>query len=309
MRAFIAGVAVLVGAGAAAPLAAQDWKGMGRLEGRVLDPDGKPVEGAAVTLDLPERGGGGPTAKSDKKGRWAVGGIVGGSWNADINAAGYVLKKITIPLPSESARVPPIEVRLERAQPAGPAPELLAAVSKGDEAYKAGRYAEARAEYEKVLALKPELSATLHEMIARCFSQEGDHARAADHLQKVLDADPTNVKLKVLLAQEALSGGLVDRGMALLKELDDGSVTDPDVYYNVAVLLMNQRRTDDALPFLTKSVALDAKFVDGYFQRGLLLLGAGKAAEAKADFQKVLELAPPDSPQAQTARTALDQIK
>lgn len=294
---------------AAAPLAAQDWKGMGRLEGRVLDPDGKPVEGASVTLDLPERGGGGPTAKSDKKGRWAVGGIVYGSWNADIAAPGYVLKKVTIPLATESTRVPPVEVRLERAQPAGPPPELLAAVSKGDEAYKAGRYAEARAEYEKVLALKPELSATLHEMIARCLSQEGDHAGAADHLQKLVDADPTNVKLKVLLSSEALQGGQVDRGMAVLKQLDDGSITDPDVYYNVAVLLMNQRRTDDALPFLTKTVALDPKFVDGYFQRGLLLLGAGKSAEAKADFQKVLELVPADSPQAQTAKTALDSIK
>lgn len=294
---------------AAAPLAAQDWKGLGRLEGRVLDPDGRPVEGATVTLDLPERGGGGPKATSDKKGRWAVGGIVFGKWSADVAAPGYVLKQVTIPLASESTRVPPVEVRLERAQPAGPAPELLAAVTKGDEAYKAGRYAEARAEYEKVLALKPELSATLHEMIARCLSQEGDHAGAADHLQALVDADPTNVKLKVLLAQEALSGGLVDRGMAVLKQLDDGSVTEPEVYYNVAVLLMNQRRTDDALPFLTKSVTLDPKFVDGYFQRGLMLLGAGKTAEARADFQKVLELAPADSAQAKTAKTALASVK
>jgi hypothetical protein len=91
-------LALALSLAAAAPLLAQDWKGMGRLEGRVLDPDGKPVEGASVTLDLPERGGGGPTAKSDKKGRWAVGGIVAGKWNADINAPGYVLKKITIPL-------------------------------------------------------------------------------------------------------------------------------------------------------------------------------------------------------------------
>jgi tetratricopeptide (TPR) repeat protein len=293
---------------AATPLAAQDWKGLGRLEGRVVDADGKPIEGAAVTLDLPERGGGGPSAKSDKKGRWAVGGITAGKWDADVTAAGYVVKKVTIPLPAESARLPPVEIRLERAQPAGPSPELLAAVGRGDEAYKAGRFAEARGEYEKVLAQKPELSATLHEMIARCYSQEGNHAEAVEHLQKLVDADPTNVKLKVLMAQEALSGGLVDRGMAILKEVDDGSVTDPDVYYNVAVLLMNQRRTDDALPFLTKSVALDPKFADGYFQRGLLLLGQGKSADARADFLKVVELVP-GSAQAQTAAKALEQIK
>src|SRR4029453_4900879 len=107
-RLAIAALAVLL----AAPLGAQDWKGMGRLEGRVLDPDGKPVEGATVKLDLPERGGG-PTITTDKKGKWAVGGIVAGKWNADVEAPGYVLKKVYVNLPAEGARVPPLEVPLQ----------------------------------------------------------------------------------------------------------------------------------------------------------------------------------------------------
>ena len=291
----------------AAPLAAQDWKGMGRLEGKVLDPDGKPIEGATVKLDLPERGGG-PTLKTDKKGKWAVGGIVGGRWNADIEAAGFALKKVFINLPSESARVPPLEVKLERAAPAGPSPELLAAVASGDAAYKEGKFAEARAEYEKVLALKPELSATLHEMIARCYSQEGNYAKSAEHLQYVSDADPTNVKLKILLAQEALRANQLDRGLAVLKSIDETTVTDPEIFYNVAVILLNQNRSADAVPYLTKSVTLDPSYVDGYYQRGLAYLGQGKPAEAKTDFQKVVELAP-TSPQAETAKKALETIK
>ena len=146
-------------------------------------------------------------------------------------------------------------------------------------------------------------------MIARCLSQEGDHAGAADHLQKLVDADPRTSSSRCCWRRRRSRAASSTAGWRCCKQLDDGSITDPDVYYNVAVLLMNQRRTDDALPFLTKAVALDPKFVDGYFQRGLLLLGAGKPAEAKADFQKVLELAPADSPQAKTARAALDQIK
>jgi thioredoxin-like negative regulator of GroEL len=297
-------LAVLVLAG---PAAAQDWKGMGRLEGKVLDPDGKPVEGATVKLDLPERGGG-PTLTTDKKGKWAVGGIVAGKWNVDVTAAGFVVRKVFVNLPGESARVPPVEVRLERAAPSGPSPELLAAVQKGDEAYKAGKFAEARTEYEKVLALKPELSATLHEMIARCYSQEGDYAKSSEHLQHVVDADPTNVKLKILLAQEALRANQLDRGMAVLKSIDDTAVSDPEIFYNVAVILLNQNKAEDAIPYLTKSVAIDASYVDGYFQRGLAYLGQGKMAEAKADFQKVMALAP-TSPQGETAKKALEQIK
>jgi hypothetical protein len=55
-----------------------------------------------------------------------------------------------VPLPSEITRIPPVEVKLDK--PAGPPPELLEALTNGDAAFKAGRYAEARAEYEKALA-------------------------------------------------------------------------------------------------------------------------------------------------------------
>src|SRR5262249_34749226 len=95
----------------AGPLPAQDWKGMGRFEGRVLDPDGKPVPDAVVKLELPSRGGGGTTLKTDKKGRWAVGGVASGRWNVDISAPGFADKKVSIDLPAESARLDPVEVK------------------------------------------------------------------------------------------------------------------------------------------------------------------------------------------------------
>ena len=59
------------------PAAAQDWKGMGRIEGRVVDADGKPIVGAELKLELVGRGAG-ATAKTDKNGRWALGGIAAG---------------------------------------------------------------------------------------------------------------------------------------------------------------------------------------------------------------------------------------
>jgi tetratricopeptide (TPR) repeat protein len=181
-------------------------------------------------------------------------------------------------------------------------------VRKGDEAYKAGRYAEARAEYEKLLVLRPDLSKTLHVQIARCYSQEGNYAKELEHLQAVLDADPTDQGLRLLMAQEALKGGLVDRGLELLKGVDESSVKDPNVYFNVAALLLNQQKAEEAIAYLSRAIALDPAYVDGYFQRGLAYIGLGKMAEAKADLQKVIELAPA-SPQADTARKGLAQIK
>src|SRR5438067_11591997 len=84
----------------AVPPAAQDWKGTGRLEGKVVDPDGKPVSEASVKLALPSRGGGGTTLKTDKKGRWAIGGVAAGTWNIDVDAPGFMEKKVSATLAS-----------------------------------------------------------------------------------------------------------------------------------------------------------------------------------------------------------------
>ena len=80
----------------AAPLQAQDWKGMGRLFGKVTDAtDNKPIVGATVKLDCPSRGGG-TTLTTDKKGSWAFQGLAACNWNIDIKAEGYQIKSITV---------------------------------------------------------------------------------------------------------------------------------------------------------------------------------------------------------------------
>jgi len=285
---------------------AQDWKGNGRLEGKVLAADGTPIAGATVKLDNPDRGGG-PKVKTDKKGKWAFLGLVAGSWNVDVEAAGYATQKATITLPSESARMNPIETRLEKAGPPPVPSEVLKSVAKADEAYKAGRFAEAQMEYEKLLALRPDLSTTIHQQMGFSLIQQKKYAEALEHLQKVLDADPASTQVRAIMAQAALEGGLIDRGLALLAGVDDASVKDPDVFFNIGVNLLNANRPDDAILYFGKAVALDPAYADGYFRRGLAYLQRGKNAEARADLAKVVELQPTGA-QADLARKALAQI-
>jgi tetratricopeptide (TPR) repeat protein len=299
----VAVVSFLVGGAAHA----QDWKGQGRLEGKVLGSDGTPIAGATVKLDNPARGGG-PTIKTDKKGKWAYFGLVAGSWNVDVDAAGYATKRISIALASETARLNPVEIRLERAGPAPTPPEVLEAVRKADEAYKGGRFAEAQAEYEKLLALRPDLATTIHQQMGFSLIQMKKYPEALEHLQKVLDADPANMQIRVITAQAALEGGMIDRGLELLKSLDEGAVKTPDIFFNVGVALINANRPEDAITYFSKSVALDAAYADGYFRRGVAYLQLGKTAEAKTDLKKFLELNP-QGPEADLARKALEQLK
>jgi len=286
---------------------AQDWKGNGRVEGRVLAPDGTPVVGATLKLVQPARGGG-PTLKTDKKGRWAYLGIVAGTWNVDVEAPGYATRQVSFTLPNEAAHLPPMEIRLEKSGPPPVPPEVLETVKKADEAYKAGRFAEAQAEYEKLLALRPDLATTIHQQMGFSLIQQKKYSEGLEHIQKVLDADPTNAPMRIIAAQAALSGGMIDRGLELLKGLDESAIKTPDVLFNVGVALINANRPEDAIAYFGKSVALDPAYADGYFRRGLAYLQLGKTAEAKADLQKFVDLTP-TGPEADLARKALTQLK
>jgi tetratricopeptide (TPR) repeat protein len=286
--------AVVVLSLSAVPLAAQDWKGSGRLEGRVVDADGKPVEGATVKLAHPERGGG-PTIKTDKKGKWAYLGLVAGTWNVDVEAAGFATMKGRVSMPSEGARVPPIETKLEKTKPSGPPPEVLAAIQKAEDAYKAGRHDEAIAEYDKLLALRPDLSTTIHQQLGFAYIQTKEYAKALEHLRKVMEADPANAQIRVIAAQAALEGGMLAEGKALLAGIDETTVKNPDVFFNMGVNFLNANQPEDAIAYFTKAIALDPAYVDGYFRRGFAYVQVGKLTEAKQDLHKVIELVPEDS--------------
>jgi tetratricopeptide (TPR) repeat protein len=289
------------------PAVAQDWKGMGRLEGRVTDADGKAIEGALVKLDLPARGGG-PEIKTDKKGKWAYLGLVAGAWNIDVTAAGYTSRKIAVTLPNEGARVPSIEAKLEKEAAKAPPPEVLQALSKAEEAYNAGRYEEAVSEYEKLLALRPDLATTIHQQIGFASIRLRRYEAALTHLQKVLDADPANVQIRGFMAQAAIEGGMLDRGLELLAGIDEASIKNPDLFFNIAVNLLNANQPDRAIAYFTKAIAVDPGYADGYFRRALAYIQTNRLAEARADLQKLLELTP-EGAQADAARKTLEQLR
>ncbi len=302
-RLAVPALAALAACGVTVPLAAEDWKGPGRLAGRILDERGKPMAGVELRLELSPRGG--SLVFTNEKGQWALDGVAAGQWTLELRVPGYVAKRLTITLPPKAPRIPQLIVRLDKAP--GPPPEVVATLERGDLAFKAGRWAEARAEYERLLALRPDAAVLLHRQIARSYGNEGDYPRELEHLQVLLDLEPGNLLLRTQMAQEALKANDLERGLRLLEGIDEAAIDDPVIFYNVAALQLNQQKTDDAIVWLTKSLTLDPSFVDGYFQRGLAYLSLQKLELSKADLHKVIELRPA-SPQAETARRALAEL-
>lgn len=289
------------------PAGAQDWKGMGRMQGKVTDAAGAPLAGVTVRLELPERGGG-TTVTTDEKGRWVVGGIAAGTWHVDFERTGYASRKVSVSLPSESSRLAPFEVRLEKAAAPEVDPATREVLARAESAYEQGRFAEARAEYGKLLVLRPDLAPRIHQQIGFAYIQEKQPGKAVEELERVLGAEPDNAQVRAIAAQAALEGRMTDKGRELLAGLPDGVIRDPDVFYNIAVNFVGAGLAEDAVRYFTKALALDPEYVDGYYQRALAYLKLGRTAECRADFGEVLALSP-DGPQAELARKALEQIR
>ena len=285
----------------------QDWRGMGRIQGSVVDAEGHPIPGASLAARNTERGGG-MTIKSDAKGRWVLGGVSAGTWELDIEAEGYQAKKISVNLPAEAARLAPITVPLEKAAPRGGGSGLGAAAARAEEAYKAERWAEARQEYEKLLAQQPGLAGVVEQQIGFTYIKEKNFAAAVEHLDKALAADPSNQKARAIAAQAAFEGGMVDKARALLAELDESAITSPDVFFNMGVNFFNHGDADEAIGYFGKAIRIDPSYVDAYYRRALAYLGQQKTAAARADFLKVIELQP-DSEMGTMSRKALEQLK
>jgi tetratricopeptide (TPR) repeat protein len=295
-----------------APAAAQDWKGKGRIEGRVADQDGKPIEGATVKIQVPDHPEQGTEIKTDSKGRWTYLGLRGGEWKVIIEKLGYVTGETIISV-SEFVRGNPANYAMkpvpkEEPRAAGLPPEVSEALNAGNQALAEKRWADARAAFEKVLPVAPD-NVGLLMALARSYSGEGNTDKAIEMVKKVTDKEPANWGAWLLEANMLLEKGKLEEGRAALEHVPQQSVTDPNMFINVGVLFMNQKKNDEAEQYFTKAVEVAPGQFDGYYYRGLARIGLHNNDGAQADFLKVVELAPKDSTEAKEAEQLLEALK
>lgn len=283
---------------AALPLAAQDWKGRGRLQG-IVTADGKPFQGAKVTVRKEGLEDGPASTTTDAKGRWAVGGLVTGNWEIVVEAAGYVTaggatKVIEASLgPPETLRV---ELRraAQETQQATQVSASGAAIQQGNELLKEGKYAEARVEYEKAVAAyeENEKKAPVLLGIAQTYAAEGKKGEAIKTLEQAVTFKPGDEKILRMLVSLLVGEGHEAEAQKYLAQLPQGATVDPDTLLNMGIEKYNAQELTAALDYFDRVVRENPNLPDAYYYRALVYLSQGKTAEAKADFQKLLELAP-----------------
>lgn len=305
---------------AAADLFAQEWRGgRARVEGTVKNVNGEPIADAKVMLRWGQSGRGGPDLKTDKKGKWAIFGIVGGPWSVDVEAPGYLPQKMSVNI-SESERNAPIGVKLEP-QPQAQAQsreeirvggktiskEASEAIERANAAFQEKKFTAAREDYLKALAELPE-SEPLLMRVAAAYDGEGNTQDALKYARQAAEKDPNDVNTWLLIGTIELQNGNLDAGKAALDKVPAEKITVPDVYMNLGIVLYNKKKPAEAEVAFGRALAMKPDLADAYYYRGLARLQQNHKQEAKADFQKYLEIAP-DGSESKDVKEILNSIR
>lgn len=315
-------------------------RGKGRLQGSVTDKTtGKPVAGATVTIS------GGNTqplvVKTNGKGQWTAIGLTSGTWNIDIEAAGYDPSRGTVSL-GELQMVPPIKSELAPAAPVEETPaaptvanvpqeivdkvneaQALMKIAAGDDVngtpatpdtVKANNKKAAElidASLPQIPTDTPEriqIRSDLQALLAQAHYKAGDIDKAIAVLKSLVESDPANTTQALLLTNLYLENSQLAEGKAMLEALPQAAISDPTVYLNVGILFFNKNSAADAVAYFDKAIALDETKADVFYYRGLAHAQMKNVAKAKADFERVIALAP-DSPEARDSKQMLASLK
>jgi len=310
---------ILLAVLAASSLSAQDWTGRGRLEGSVKDPDGKPIADATIALRWTD--GKGPDVKTNEKGHWARMGLNGGAWNVDISAPGFQTRKTTYNV-SQAGRNEPINVTLEKAvQQEAPHEELSVggkkisketadAIEKANAAWSAKNWADARANYEKVLVDLPDNQGILEHLELACYNAK-QYDDALNYAKKVVAVAPDDTNSWLIIAEIELQKGNLDEGKTAMEKVPDDKITDPGPYLNMGINYYNKNRSAEAEQWFTKAITKapeSPENADAYYYRGLARYSEKHTEDAKADFEKYLQIAPTGA-NADTVKELLSAMK
>lgn len=94
------------------PAADAQVRGMGRINGIVVDDGGAPIEG--VTFRTQTVGGDAVESASDAKGKWVLAGIGRGEWLVTVLKPGFAAKRLKITVEREIDRSQEIKITLAK---------------------------------------------------------------------------------------------------------------------------------------------------------------------------------------------------
>lgn len=303
-RILTSAVAMLAVLALVTPAAAQT----GLVKGKVVGPDGKPVAGAAVTIEFVEGVSRKLTTKSDKRGEFVQLGLQSGGYRVsatlDKVGSGFADVRVRVGTTAE------VTITLS-ALPPGTDPKIAAmkvAFDEGVAASRARDYDGAIAKFQAALAAQPQCAECYYN-IGYAFLQKKDEKGAEEQWKKALEIKADHAETLNALATLYNQQKRFDEATAVsAKAAAGGGTGSADAIYNQGIILWNAGKIGEAKVKFEEATKADPNHADARFQFGMALLNEGNVPEAIAQFEAYMKMAPSGQFAAQ-AKAMLAQLK
>ena len=290
-----------------APAAAQSV-----IRGKVLDAQGKPVEGATVTIEATESNRK-AQVKTNRNGEFMQIGLPSGRYN--VTAAKDNLKAVQ---PATVSQGNPVELNMQLTPTSGLTPEQVKAQAETQamaqqaiDAMRAGRDDEAIQKFNELVAKIPTCSDCYYNL-GVAYSKKQQYTEAEASFKKATELAPNsgdaytglanvyNAQKKFDLAQQASAKAAELSGTG-------GGGGSAEALYNQGVILWNAGKYAEAKDQFEKAVQADPKMSMAYYQLGMANLNLGQIPAARQAFEGYLK-ADPTGPKAGEVQTFLKQL-
>ena len=274
------------------------------LQGKVLDDQGQPIEGATLNLKDVTRGGE-TTFVTDKKGFFYRGNLRASEYELTISKAGYQGFRDRLSFkPGEESRQ---DFRLGPAS--SPAED---AFRKGVDAFSRGDYVSAAQAFEEVVRLAPD-SAEGHTNLGLAYLQLSRTEEAVAALEEASRLAPDSFATGVQLAAAYAQANQTEKAIgafenAFTKRHGPSDPIAVEARLGVGSLYFATGRVADAIDTYQKVLETSPGSAGALLGLGKCYFNSGEVERARQYLEDVVATAP-DSPEAAEARRFLEQLK
>lgn len=157
---------------------------------------------------------------------------------------------------------------------------------------------------KEVLELDPKNVAAMN-TIAGLHGTLGEYQEEVAWALKAIEVDPL-FELAYINYGNGLAGlGRIEEAQTAFGKAVELAPQDPRPVYGLGALAESQGKIEQALSYYERAVALDKGFESGYFNMAAMLANLRRFEEAAATLKKLLEI----NPEAQDAKQMLQQIE
>jgi tetratricopeptide (TPR) repeat protein len=301
-------LALLVALAFSAPAAAQSV-----IRGKVVDAQGKPVEGASVTIEATESNRR-AQVKTNRNGEFMQIGLPSGRYN--VTAVKDNLKQVQ---PATVSQGMPVELSFQltptsgmTAEQAKAQAETQAMAQQAIEAMRAGRDDEAIAKFNEIVAKIPTCSDCYYNLgVAYSKKQQFSEAEAA--FTKATELAPNSADAYTGLANVYNAQKKFDQAQqasakaAQLAGAAGGGGGNAEAVYNQGVILWNAGKYAEAKEQFESAIKADPNMAMAHYQLGMANLNLGQIPAARQAFEGYLKV-DPNGPKAAEVQTFLKQL-